>query len=109
MSIAYVVKFKVRPSQHDRFNALLTGVLDAMRNEPMFRGAVLHRDPESENRYMLYEMWESHDDVLAVQLARPYRKAWHDALPELLEEPRDISVWAPVRQDGFESGRASVR
>jgi quinol monooxygenase YgiN len=99
MPIAYVVKFHVRPSQRDRFHELLAGVLDAMRDEPMFREAVLHRDPESEHRFMLYEIWESHEDVLAVQLKRSYREAWHAALPELLEQPREIAIWEPLRVD----------
>ena len=41
--------------EHDRFLLLLGGVLDAMRDEPMFREAILHRDLTSSCRYMLYE------------------------------------------------------
>jgi quinol monooxygenase YgiN len=48
---------------------------------------------------MLYETWESHEDVVTVQLQRPYRKKWHDALAEMLREPRDISIWCPLRAD----------
>lgn len=99
MPVTYVIKFQVRPDQRDRFLALLEGVLDAMRSEPMFHEAILHRDPASDHRFMLYETWEDHDDVLNVQLYRPYRQAWHDALPELLEEDRDIGIWEPLRAD----------
>ena len=48
---------------------------------------------------MLYETWEDHEDVLQVQLQRPYRKAWHDALPGLLAAERDIAIWQPLRAD----------
>jgi hypothetical protein len=65
----------------------------------MFHEAVLHRDPASENRFMLYETWESHGDVIGVQLLRPYRQAWHEALPTLLEQERDITIWEPLRAD----------
>jgi quinol monooxygenase YgiN len=65
----------------------------------MFHEAILHRDPESEHRFMLYETWESHEDVMAVQLQRPYRRAWHDALPTLLRTPRDITIWQKLRAD----------
>ena len=99
MAITYLIKFDVVPEQRDRFLSLLNGVLDAMRSEPMFHQAVLHRDPESDNRFMLYETWESHEDVLSVQLKRPYREAYHQALPELLREERDISIWEPLRAD----------
>jgi len=68
----------------------------------MFHEAILHRDPASENQFMLYETWESHEDVLEVQIKRPYRERWHAALPELLAEPRDISMWEPTRADRSE-------
>lgn len=99
MPVTYVITFDVAPQQRSRFLSLLEGVLDAMRSEPMFHEAVLHRDPESDCRFMLYETWEDHDDVLNVQLQRPYRQAWHAALPELLERDRDIAIWTPVRSD----------
>jgi quinol monooxygenase YgiN len=99
MPVTYLIKFEVVPEQRDRFLALLNGVLDAMRSEPMFHQAILHQDPESTNRFMLYETWESHEDVLEVQLNRPYREAWHQALPELLTVPRDVSIWQPLPAD----------
>jgi quinol monooxygenase YgiN len=63
------------------------------------RSRLLHRDPADPHRLMLYETWEDHDEVLRVQLHRPYREAWHRALDELLVEPRDVSVWEPLRAD----------
>ncbi|KGD99928.1 putative quinol monooxygenase [Rhizobium sp. YS-1r] len=102
MAVTYVIRFDIRPDQRERFMMLLTEVLDAMRHEPMFHQAVLHADPDDENRMMLYETWEDHEDVLEVQLKRPYRNAWHAALPELLAGPRDISIWRPVRSDRSE-------
>ena len=99
MAITYVIKFQVIQDQRDHFLLLLEGVLNAMRVEPMFHEAILHRDPTSDYRFMLYETWEDHDDVLKVQLNRPYRQAWHEALPTLLEGDRDITVWEPLRTD----------
>ena len=99
MAVTYLIKFQVVPEQRGRFLELLTGVLDAMRSEANFREAVLHRDPQSEHRFMLYETWESHDDVVNVQVHRPYRRAWHDALPTLLEQDRDVTIWEPIRAD----------
>jgi len=99
MPITYVIVFDVRPQERGRFLSLLSDVLDAMRHEPMFHEAVLHQDPENENRFMLYETWEDHADVLEVQLHRPYREAWHAALPTLLTAERDIAIWQPLRAD----------
>lgn len=99
MPVTYLITFDVVPEQRDRFLALLNGVLDAMRDEPMFHQASLHVDAENDNRLMLHETWEDHDDVLEVQLKRAYRQAYHDALPEMLAGPRNVSVWRPVRAD----------
>lgn len=98
MAVTYVIKFRVIPAQRSLFLALLQGV-DAMREEAMFEEAVLHQDPESPDTFMLYETWQDHEDVLRVQLLRPYRKAWHDALPDLVEGGREISTWQPIRAD----------
>lgn len=99
MPVTYVIRFQVRLEQRDRFLTLLNGVLDDMRHEQMFHHAALHCDPNDESSWMLYETWEDHDDVLNVQIKRPYRDAWHAALPELLIGEREISIWHPVRDD----------
>jgi len=99
MPVTYLIKFDVVPAQRDRFLALLDGVLDAMRDEPMFHAAALSVDPDDENRLMLHETWEDHDDVLEIQLRRPYRQAFHAALPDVLATPRDVSIWRPRRAD----------
>jgi quinol monooxygenase YgiN len=70
-----------------------------LRAEATFREASLHEDPEDASRFMLYETWEDHEEVLNVQLHRPYRQAYHEALPDLLAEPRDVSMWRPLRAD----------
>ena len=97
--VTYLIRFHVVPEQRERFLALLDGVLDAMRHEPTFRDAALHRDPADPDRFMLCETWASHEDVLDVQLGRPYRAEWHAAQPELLREPRDITTWERTRRD----------
>ncbi|WP_046866992.1 putative quinol monooxygenase [Microvirga massiliensis] len=99
MPVTYLIKFDVVPERRDRFLVLLNDLLDAMRSEPMFHLAILHQDREAANRFMLYETWESHEDVLEVQLKRPYREAGHRALPELLSKPREVSIWEPLRAD----------
>jgi quinol monooxygenase YgiN len=99
MSVTYVIKFEIAPDRRDAFLALLTGVLDAMRHESTFIEAMLHADPDDANRLMLYETWEDHDDVVSVQINRPYRRAFHEALPEMLTRPRDISIWRALRAD----------
>ncbi len=99
MSVTYVIKFQVVPDKYDDFRALLNGVLDAMRHESTFVEAMLHADPNDANRLMLYETWQDHEDVVNVQIHRPYRRAFHEALPAMLATARDISIWQPLRAD----------
>lgn len=101
MSVVYAIRFQVRPEQLGRFTTLLNGVLDAMRSEASFINAVLHQDPEDEHRFFLYETWADHQEVLDVQIHRPYRAEWHAALDDVLAAPRDISMWKPLRADGL--------
>ena len=99
MSVTYLITFTVVPGERQRFLDLLNGILDAMRSEQTFINATLHVDPEDENRFLLHETWADHQEVLDVQLERPYRQAGHEALPTLLARPREIQLWQPLRAD----------
>jgi quinol monooxygenase YgiN len=99
MQGTYVIVFTVREGQRERFLTLLNGVLDAMRHESTFLSATLNDDPEDPNRFLLHEIWSDHQDVIDVQVGREYRQEWHAALDSLLEKPREISVWRPMRAD----------
>lgn len=99
MAVTYTIHFDVIPEQRERFLTLLNGLLDAMRDEPMFHNAILQQDSENENHFLLLETWEDHDDVMNNQLNRPYRQEPHGALPELLRTEREISIWTPLRAD----------
>ncbi|WP_337270906.1 putative quinol monooxygenase [Oryzifoliimicrobium ureilyticus] len=95
----YVITFHIKPDRVDRFHALLDPVLDAMRHEATFVWATLHVDPERSNVFQLHETWTDRNDVLNVQLNRPYRRAWHAGLDDILAEPRRIAIWTVVRSD----------
>lgn len=99
MRETYVITFHVKPDRIDRFHMLLEPVLDAMRHEATFVHAALHFDPEQPNVFQLHETWTDRADVLNVQLHRPYRAAWHAALDDLLEAPREIRTWQLLRLD----------
>ena len=102
MPVTYVVKFQVVPGKYDAFLALLTLVLDEMRHESTFVEAVLHADPDDANRLMLYETWADHDDVVNVQLLRPYREAFHEALPrDARGAARHLDLALPARRPRY--------
>ncbi|MGV6873800.1 putative quinol monooxygenase [Pseudochelatococcus sp. B33] len=92
----YLIRFIVRPGQRARFLDLLTGVLDRMRHEDTFIDARLSEVTERPNEFVLHETWASREDVINVQLNRPYRRSWHEALPDLLEAEREITILSPL-------------
>ena len=94
-----IVSLHVKPGHEEEFLHLLMPVLDAMRHEATFINAALHRDPEDPTRFMLYETWADRDDLINVQMKRPYRSAYEARLPEILREPRQVQLWQPLRAD----------
>ena len=100
--VVFAIGFRVRPGREDAFLALLAPVLDAMRHEPTFIDAVLHRDPEDPTQFMLYETWADLTDVVEVQMNRDYRREYMRRLPAMLAAEREVRVWTPIRCD---SGR----
>lgn len=99
MAVTYQILFDIIPGKQATFLDLLTPVLDAMRHEHSFIDAQLFQDPGAPDRLMLIETWADHDEVITVQILRPYRAAYTAALPALLNSPRDIRVWQPLRSD----------
>jgi quinol monooxygenase YgiN len=102
--VTFVITFLVKPECRDEFDALLGGVLDAMRHESTFINAILHCDAQNAARVMLYETWADFDDVVNEQIRRDYRQTYWDRLPELLVETQQIQTWYPTRGD-FSEGR----
>ena len=94
-----VVSIHLKPGREQEWLDLVKPVLDAMRHEPTFINAVLHRDPDDPTHFMLYETWADRDDLVDVQMKRGHRTAYEARLPDLLREPRQARVWHPVRAD----------
>jgi quinol monooxygenase YgiN len=107
--LAIIVSLNVKPGREAEFLDLLTPVLDAMRHEPTFINAALHRDPEDPSRFMIYETWADPEELVQVQLKRDYRKAYEARLPELLREPRHVQLWRPLRGDFTFFARDALR
>lgn len=99
MHETYVITFHVKADRVSRFRELLDPVLDAMRHEATFVQAQLLVDPDRPTLFQLCETWTDREDVLNVQLHRPYRATWHAALDDLLEQPREVRIWRPLRSD----------
>ena len=97
--VVFLVSIRVKPGREEEFLRVLTPVLDAMRHEKSFINVVLHRSEDDPTHFMLYETWANFDDVKEVQLKRDYRQEYHARLDDLLEAPREVEFWQPVRAD----------
>jgi quinol monooxygenase YgiN len=104
-TVAFTVTLHVKPGREAEFLDLLTPVLDAMRHEPGFINAVLHRSPDDPTLFMIYETWADLDELVQVQIPRAYRQAYIAALPDLLRQERGVTIWQPMRGD-FATGKA---
>ena len=98
-NVAFTVTLHVKPGREAEFLDLLAPVLDAMRHEPSFINAVLHRSPDDPTLFMIYETWTDRDELVQVQIPRDYRQAYIAALPDLLRQERGVTVWHPMRGD----------
>ena len=107
-AVAFTIECRVKPGFEAEFLELLTPVLDAMRDEATFINSVLHRDPDDPTRFLIYETWADLDDVVGVQIQRPYRTAYTQRLPEILSAERVIGIWRPLRAD-FARGPSATR
>jgi quinol monooxygenase YgiN len=94
-----IVRNRVKPGHEQEYVDLVTPVLDAMRHEKTFINTMLHQDPADPCQFMLYETWTDREDFLRVQMGRAYRKAYESRLPEILERPREMHYWSPIRCD----------
>jgi quinol monooxygenase YgiN len=97
--VAVLITLQIRPGREAEFLDLLTPVLDAMRAEPSFITASLHRDPADASRFLLHEVWADRTELIEVQVKRPYRDAFWARLPDLLAAPREVREWRPMRTD----------
>lgn len=97
--MGYMIQFDVKPGREADFRAAVDPVLDAMREEAGFVYSALTRDAETPDRFVLFEIWSDHDDVMNVQLKRPYRAPMDAALEDILSSPRGVSMLHPLRTD----------
>lgn len=98
-AVAIIVTLHVKPGREAEFLELLAPVLDAMRHEPSFINAVLHRSPDDPTLFMIYETWADRDELVQVQIPRDYRQPYIAALPDLLRQERGVTIWHPMRSD----------
>ncbi len=90
-TVSFIVHLPTKPEQRDRMRAMLMNVLDTMAREPDFINTWVHEDLNDPDTLVLYETWAcSREHFIAHHLAKPYRREYEAALPELLSAERRI-------------------
>ena len=89
----------------EEFLAFIHRTNDAMRHEPTFVNTVVHRGADDPTCFLLYETWLDRENFFSVQMKRPYRAEYEARLPALLNRPRHMQIFEPLRGDFvFRSG-----
>jgi quinol monooxygenase YgiN len=84
--VVLLVRFTPKPGKKEVFFERLTELVEKMRVEQAFIGAVIHDDIDDSNALLMYETWQgTRESWLSTELARPYRAEYESALTDLLE------------------------
>lgn len=93
--LTVLVTFRIKVGRDDHFLAILLPHLRRVANEATCMSMLVHRDVDDPTRFMLFEQWRDRDEFL-VQMHRPYRVPYNDALTDLEAEPRGVTLWTEV-------------
>ena len=89
---AMAIVFKVKPSDAKAFEAAFPPALAATRKEPGCVAYVLHRDPEAEGTFVMYEQFRS-IAALEAHAKQPYVEKLLGTVLPLLEGKPDVKVY----------------
>ena len=106
---AMMVTFHLKPGCEEEFLAFVHPIVDAMRYEPTFINATMHRSTEDPLCFMIHETWLDQENFFNVQMKRPYRAAYEARLPELVSQQRNIEIFELLRSDFVFHNRAEPK
>lgn len=95
--LVFYVKLWVKPECIEEWKRAVFEVIEQMSLEEAFVSCYMHQDTQDPNLFTLYERWNepSVDDFLKHQM-KPYRIAYDEKLPDLLQRPREPVVLSPI-------------
>lgn len=95
--LVFYVKLYVKPESVEEWKRAVNEIIEHMSNEEAFVSCYLHQDAHDPNLFTLYERWTEPtvEDFLKNQM-KPYRQAYDEKLPALLQRPREASILVPL-------------
>jgi len=94
------IKFTTTPGNKEEFKNMLVDLFHAISEEPTFISAVLHEGIQQPNDILVYETWdETVENFLTVQMTKPYRIPYEEALTKL-KVTREPAVYTPFARWG---------
>lgn len=95
--LVFYVKLYVKAECVEEWKRAVNEVVKQMFLEDAFVACYLHQDTQSPNLFTLYERWKepSVETFLENQM-KPYRVAYEEKLPGLLERPRETAILSPI-------------
>lgn len=94
--VTVLVTFRIKKGSEKEFEGVLLPHLRRVAAETTCEEMTVYRDPEDPTRYMLYERWADRDEFLGVQMKRPYRIPYNEAVEPLEAEPRSVTFWEEI-------------
>ncbi|HVA95708.1 MAG TPA: putative quinol monooxygenase [Candidatus Dormibacteraeota bacterium] len=90
--ITIVARFRAKAGREARLRQLLQGLIEPTRAEAGCLLYDLHQSQSDPAQFLFYEIWKCAADVDA-HFQTPHLQAMLQVVPELLEEPLDVTRW----------------
>jgi quinol monooxygenase YgiN len=95
-AVAVVVRLTIARGREEDFKREMRAVLERVRQEPACLSVNGHQDAEDPSRFLLYELWRSHDEFREFETGCEYLREYLDRVVPWWSEPRDLSFWPLV-------------
>lgn len=97
--LVFYVTLHIKPEKVAEWLQTVDEIVEHMAKEKAFISCYMQRDLFSPTTFTLFEKWRepSIEAFLANQM-HPYRYAYEEKLPALLQKPKQAAILTPVRQ-----------
>lgn len=103
--VVLIVRIQAKSGRKRELVEHLEALVETMKSEASFRGAVIHDNLDRPDEVVVYETWVgSRESWLAEEFPRPYRAGYEAVLAELIDD-RAVDWLTPVTRYGA-PGRA---
>jgi quinol monooxygenase YgiN len=95
--IKVIVRLKAKPDCTEQLKDSIIEVLTQAQFEPGYISCQLDVDLDDPTHFLLYERWQTLDDLLTYN-SQPYHRTFERTAPELCVEPGNLPPYASKMQ-----------